>query len=109
MKMKLKIAALLVPVFLLSFVAAQAGEVAIPAPEAAAVAQVADPGCEAASLDSVLQGFTPAAQPEEPLLKAGCHGSYGGCQCFKFPGQSGCLTSSTGINCSICCQNLSCP
>ncbi|HKI04196.1 MAG TPA: hypothetical protein VKK31_19615 [Thermoanaerobaculia bacterium] len=107
--MKLKMIALLVPVFLLSLATAQAGEIPVPAPEVAAVAQVADPGCGAASLDSVLQVFTPAVQPEEPLLKAGCNGSYGGCQCFKLPGQSGCITSGSGVNCSICCQNLYCP
>lgn len=115
MKMKLKTVVLLVPVFLLSLATAQAGEAPVlAAPEVAGVALVAEPGCgdvaalEVVNLEEMLQPFTPAVLPAEPILKAGCFGSYGSCECFKLPGQSGCLTSGGGSDCSRCCANLHC-
>jgi len=102
--MKLKTLVLLVPLFLLSFAVAQAGET----PPLVA----AEPGCGDAmaawSPEDMLPLFTPAALPEEPILKAGCFGSYGSCQCYKIAGQSGCLTSDSGPDCSRCCANLHC-
>ena len=103
--MKLKTFVLLVPLFLLSLTAVQAGEVpTLAAPE---------PGCgdsvaAAVSLEEMLQPFTPAVLPAEPILKAGCFGSYGSCQCYKISGQRGCLTSDSGPDCSRCCSNLHC-
>ncbi|HEX6904373.1 MAG TPA: hypothetical protein VF789_31990 [Thermoanaerobaculia bacterium] len=55
-----------------------------------------------------VSNFTPAVQPEEPILKAGCFGSYRTCQCYKISGQSGCITSGSGSDCSTCCFNLHC-
>ena len=111
MRMKSKLFALLVPA-LLSFATAQAGELPVPAaPEAAAVAPATEPGCgdtAALPMEEILQAFTPAVQPQEPLLKAGCTGSYGSCQCYKISGQRGCLTSGSGSDCDRCCANLHC-